>query len=432
MVDITPQATQLNDAIKAQNNSMFDILSNRGKAIYFPKKGIVAQTSDAKGKKYDATIGIALEEDLSPMRLKPISKLLKKFNPKDIFLYASSFGKDKLRKKWKKGIYDKNESLKSEISTPVCCSGLTHAMMVAGYLFVNPKDKIIISDKYWENCSLIFENTFGAKLDSYNTFSEENLDLDSLKSKLVDSAVGKKILLLNYPNNPTGYSPTDEEAIELIEIIKSAAQAGNKIVVIIDDAYFGLVYQDGIIRESFFSKLANISKNVIAVKIDGATKENYAWGFRVGFLTFGIKEGNDKLYAALENKAAGAIRATISNASNLSQEIVYKEITAKQYDKEKKKKFEILRRRHLEVINILKNEKYSKFFKPLPFNSGYFMCLQLRDGVDAEKVRQILLTKYSTGVIALGNLLRVTYASARTKDLKQIFENIYSACSEIK
>ena len=47
------------------------------KTIFFPKKGILAQSDDAKGKRINATIGIALEENLTPMRLKPIAKLVK-------------------------------------------------------------------------------------------------------------------------------------------------------------------------------------------------------------------------------------------------------------------------------------------------------------------------------------------------------------------
>ena len=48
---------------------------------------------------------------------------------------------------------------------------------------------------------------------------------------------------------------------------------------------FGLVYENGIFKESLFSKLADLHENVLAVKVDGATKEDYAWGFRVGFIT---------------------------------------------------------------------------------------------------------------------------------------------------
>ena len=52
-------------------------------------------------------------------------------------------------------------------------------------------------------------------------------------------------MLLNFPNNPTGYTPTEAEAKALTAEIRKAAEAGNRIVVVLDDAYFGLVYEEG-------------------------------------------------------------------------------------------------------------------------------------------------------------------------------------------
>ena len=111
MVEANPLAIELNEIL--QKTSIYDMLSGRGKAIFFPKKGILAQTADAKGKKLNATIGMALEEDLTPMRLKPIAKLIKKLDPKEAFPYAPSFGKPELREKWKEMIKEKIEKVKA-------------------------------------------------------------------------------------------------------------------------------------------------------------------------------------------------------------------------------------------------------------------------------------------------------------------------------
>ncbi len=43
-------------------------------------------------------------------------------------------------------------------------------------------------------------------------------------------------------------------------------------------------------RESIFGKLARASNNLLAIKVDGATKEEFVWGLRVGFITFGDEE----------------------------------------------------------------------------------------------------------------------------------------------
>jgi hypothetical protein len=58
------------------------------------------------------------------------------------------------------------------------------------------------------------------------------------------------------------------------------------------------------------------------------------------------------------------------------------------------------------------------------------MCVELKKGLEADEVRQKLLTGYDTGVIALGNLIRVAFSAVREESIPQLFENIYSACKE--
>ncbi len=424
MFETNSQAEELNQKIKTSSQTTYNLLSDRGKSIFFPKKGILAQTAEARGKRINATIGIALEEDKSPMVLPSISRHTD-LDPK-VFTYASSYGIDALRKKWKEFILAKNPSLNAETSLPIVTSGITHALSIIGYLFVNPVDKIITPDKFWGNYRLIFENTFGAKLETFNTF-KGGFDVDSMGGKL--SGKGKKILLLNFPNNPTGYTPTNKEAEKILDTIKKCAENGSEILVICDDAYFGLVYKNGVYKESLFSRLANLNDNVLAVKVDGVTKEDYVWGLRIGFITYGSKTMSSEAYSCLEAKTAGVVRATISNSSHLSQSLVLAGFESPDYEKEKSGKFSILESRFRKVEKVLEDKRFSEFFSPLPFNSGYFMCVELK-GLDAEKVRKILLEKYNTGVIATGSLLRIAFSSVPESRIKELFENIYNACKE--
>ena len=58
------------------------------------------------------------------------------------------------------------------------------------------------------------------------------------------------------------------------------------LVVVTDDAYFGLFYGDDLLKESLFARLAGLHERILAVKVDGPTKEEYVWGLRTGMLTF--------------------------------------------------------------------------------------------------------------------------------------------------
>ncbi|MGA1870895.1 MAG: aminotransferase class I/II-fold pyridoxal phosphate-dependent enzyme [bacterium] len=425
------QAEELNDLIKKESETVLNLLSKRGREIFFPKKGILSQSADAKGKKINATIGAAIEDDGSPMRLKSIEEKVM-MDPSHIFPYGPSYGRPDIRQKWKEMLLEKNPTLSGKsISLPVVTSALTHGLSMTGYMFVNENESIIIPDLFWGNYTLIFSNAYGAKLDTFRLYENNRLDINSFKAKLSSAPPSKKIVLLNFPNNPSGYAPTGKEAAEIVSTIKNAADKGSIILVIIDDAYFGLVYEEGIETQSLFSYLCDIHEHVLAVKLDGPTKEDYVWGFRIGFITYGIKGGNQNLYSALEAKTAGAIRGSISNASNLSQSLILKSYQSQDYKKEKQSKYELLESRYQAVRDTLStNPDYAAMFTALPFNSGYFMCIKLKDGLDADKVRQLLLHKYDTGVISIKGIMRIAFSSVSVKDIPQMFENIYKACRE--
>ncbi|MCF8358154.1 MAG: aminotransferase class I/II-fold pyridoxal phosphate-dependent enzyme [Prolixibacteraceae bacterium] len=429
---MNPQAEELNKLIQSENPVVYDLLSEKGKNIFFPKKGILGQTADAKGTKINATIGAAIEDDGSPMRLEAIASKVG-LDPSGVFPYAPSFGRPDIRPRWKQMIYKKNPALNGvELSLPVVTNALTHGVSMAGYLFADPGDEVIVPNYFWGNYNLILKNAYGAEFKPFELFDNNGFNIESFAGALNDGPVGKKIVVLNFPNNPSGYSPTVEEAKCIMNAVKTAAEKGNKIAVLCDDAYFGLVYEEGIEEQSIFSYLANLHENVLAVKIDGPTKEDYVWGFRVGFITFGIKGGNAPLYNALESKTAGAVRGNISNASNLSQSLLLQAFDSPDYFSQKAAKFDIMKARYDAVKETLADEKYKECFTALPYNSGYFMCVKLAGGIDGEALRRLLIEKYSIGIINLNNIIRIAYSAVAAKDVKEMFDGIYSACIEVR
>jgi hypothetical protein len=59
------------------------------------------------------------------------------------------------------------------------------------------------------------------------------------------------------------------------------------------------------------------------------------------------------------------------------------------------------------------------------------MCIRLKDVVDGEKLRRLLLDKYDTGVIHLNQIIRIAFSSVAESDIPALFENIYNACKEL-
>lgn len=432
MPPLNPQAEESNRIIKAANPAVFEMLSSKGKAIFFPAKGILAQGVAARGKEINGTIGTAYEDNGDPMVLPSLARGFE-LNPREVFPYAPSEGTRPLRDKWKELIRQKNPSLGArEISTPVVACGVTNALSTIGYMFVEEGDAIIIADLYWENYDLVFGNAFGAAFKYFNFFKDRLFDIASFRQVVTARPAGKKIVLLNFPNNPSGYNPTRQAGQAIINALGEAAEAGNKLLVMLDDSYFGLNFEEDIFTESLFGQLSGISENLLAVKLDGLTKEEYAWGLRIGFLTFGLKNGTKELYKALEDKAAGVLRGNISNSSHPAQNLFLSALKSGSHDQEKARNLEKIRRRYALVKETLKGHpEYERYFEALPFNSGYFMCVRIKNR-NVDRVWETLLNKYSTGVICYSEqqLLRIAFASTPEGQIEKLFRNIYAACQD--
>ncbi|MFC1920256.1 aminotransferase class I/II-fold pyridoxal phosphate-dependent enzyme [Chloroflexota bacterium] len=432
MSKLNPQAEELNRIIEGSNPAVYKLLSKKGAAIYFPSKGILAQGMAARDKGINATIGTAYEDDGKPMVLPSISSQIE-IDSKDVFPYAPSDGIKPLRNKWQELIGMKNPSLGTQpISMPVVTCGVTNGLSIVGYMFVDEGDDIIVADLYWENYDLVYTNAYGAGLKLFNFFKNKQFDIDSFKKTINTGPRGKKIVLLNFPNNPSGYTPTREAGREIIKVLTEAAEDGNQLVVILDDSYFGLIFEDDTLTESLFAQLASAHENLLAIKADGITKEEYAWGLRIGFITYGIKNGNAELYNALEGKTSGAIRGNISNSSHPSQSLFLNALKSDTHEQEKERNKEIIKERYLKVKEVLLSHKeYEKYFEELPFNSGYFMCIRLKN-LNPDTVWQLLLDKYDTGLICYGDkgLFRIAFASTPLDKIEKLFNNIYSACSD--
>lgn len=435
---MNPIAQQLNEAIEKGNPELINMLSALGKNLFFPK-GILSQSAEAKQKahKLNATIGIA-KENGKTMYIPSVMSMLEGLEPEEALTYAPSFGIPELRKAWHNALYEKNPSLSGKkISLPVVTCGITHAVSMVADMWADPGDVVILPDMIWGNYNMILNIRKGARISQHATFTEKGgYNLAALE-KLVNSEAGKSgkvIVLLNFPHNPTGYTLTDKEGNAAADILSNAASKGAKVIAVCDDSYFGLFYDEETMKESVFARLCDRSPNLLAVKVDGATKENFVWGLRVGFITYGCKTDGDPapVYDALEKKTAGCIRGNISNASHLSQSIVLKSMKDKNHQDEKKAKFEILKNRATRVREVLSDPKYKKAWDVYPFNSGYFMCIKLKN-LDAETLRVHLLDKYGVGLISTGKSdLRVAFSCLDEKDIKELFDIVLQGTEDLK
>ncbi|MBN2450345.1 MAG: aminotransferase class I/II-fold pyridoxal phosphate-dependent enzyme [Lentisphaeria bacterium] len=433
---MNPLARELNDDIAATNPHVLDMLSELGRELYFPK-GILTQSAEAKewAHRYNATIGTAMEDGVA-MNLPSVMEHLDGISPNEALLYAPSQGLAELRQEWlRKTLLDNPDLVGRGMSLPVVTNGLTHGLSLVAELFLNPGDVLLLPDMIWGNYRLIFQVRRQAALRQYPFFRGQGMDTPAFREALlgVCRERGKVVVLLNFPNNPSGYTPDEEEADAVADALVEAAESGANVVAVTDDAYYGLFFDDSAVRQSLFTKLVDRHPRLLAVKADAATKEVYVWGLRVGFLAFaaaGVPSGSP-LYTALEKKTSGAIRGTISNASMLSQKIVCDALRRPDFFEQRRRKAVLMKNRADEVKRVLEDPRFAEAWTPYPFNSGYFMCLRIHR-INAEDLRLHALRKHGVGTISVSDTdLRIAFSCLEVHQIRDLFEILHQAWREL-
>jgi aspartate/methionine/tyrosine aminotransferase len=432
-------ALQLNQNLERAAPEAFEMLSALGKRLCFPE-GILTQGVEAraKGKRVNATIGIATEGD-APMYVPSIHADLAAFSADEAFNYAPPGGRHALRELWREKLLAESPSLRDQrFGLPVVTSAITHGLALVGDLFVDSGDVIVAPDQLWDNYGMIYETRLCARIVTFPMFAGGGFNVAAFAHSLHAQAQQRRklIVLLNFPNNPTGYMPTVAEGQHIVAALEAQARQGTRVLVLCDDAYFGLFYHLGgrSLTESLFGQLNNLHRNLLPVKLDGATKELFVWGLRCGFVTFGLghTEHASAAFEALDAKARGAIRGTISTSPMLSQVIVEKALQSQRVGAEREQKFALLEERAKEVYRVVNDPRYADSWEVYPFNSGYFVLMKIR-GVDANLLRQHLLDQYGTGLICTAPTdLRVAFSCLELSQIAPLFETVHGAIRELR
>ncbi len=452
-----------------QKTPLYNAFSELGKRIFLPD-GIFYWAGRAKKEaEIIGTIGSAFgyekdfvdggSSDWMPCYLTEISEYFN-VSIQDVVPYVSIGGLNETREIWKDWVLKKSqldeikekdliEKLEKQITTPIITAGVTNGIFQCSSLFLNPGEFIIAPNKRWGNYDNIIKKYIGAKIKSFTFFNEQNIDLESLELAIneVVSVQEKIIIILNFPNNPTGYVPSKEEGKEIVLLLQRQQRKHNKpIVVIVDDAYEPYVYSSDSINRSIFYDLLQLEEDIIPIKLDGVTKELLMYGGRIGFITLGLKSkwvDNDQelelLKKEIENKLEGFTRATISNCNHFYQALTQKLFKEKGIDKilaSRTKVKELLRERY-EMINA----ELAKIDDPNisidPNSGGFFLFLNLNPKkIKANEFGDHLLRKYKVGIIPMEKLdeqingIRIAYCSIDLSKIPELIKRIKLALND--
>jgi len=449
---------------------LYSAMSELGKRIFLPD-GIFYWSGRAKKEaELIGTIGtaFAFEKDFIdggsldewvPCYLEDF-KDYSSLNIKSIVTYAPIGGIGDLREIWKKWILkkskydakteeDKLKLLEKAITTPVVTQGITNGIFMICSFLLNPGDYIICPNKRWGNYDNVINKHIGANFRSFEFFLNGKINIEGLKEAIEDVAKkqNKIIIILNFPNNPTGYCPTKEEVKQIIETLKdSLKKIQLPFVVLVDDAYEPFIYSEEALERSIFYDLLNIEGDLIPIKLDGISKELLAYGGRVGFITIGLKPEwveNDNeleiLKKEVNNKLEGMNRSSISNTNHFYQAVTLKMFEEKGMDMiiQKRNKIKLLLKERYEKINSELASIQNADISVDPNSGGFFLFINLNPNkILATKFADHLLTKYKCGVIPIEKLqdningIRIAYCSIDLKNIPEFIKRIKLALND--
>ncbi len=405
--------------------------SKLGENIILPQDVLIQskETAAIPGA-INATIGIATSNKKA-MALPSINKVITEINNSEYLPYSPTPGLPKMRELWKEKILADNPNINKDfLSLPMVTTGITQGIDIAANLFSESGDALLLPNLFWQNYAQIYTIKLGNKIYKYNQFDENNeFSISNFKETLYSIKEDKISLILNFPNNPTGYTPSDVELNSLVDVISTYAKENKnkQLIIVSDDAYFGLFFEKNHKTPTLSAtyKLAE-NENCLIVKLDGITKEFYSWGLRVGFITYYTK--NNELRKILLEKTQGYLRSTTSSPSNLSQQIAVRLLDNKQSLEEKEINDKIIEERYNELKQAISKEQLDQLVRVLPFNSGYFFTIKLPSNINAHEFRLKFLNEYKYGVYSMDDEhIRIAF-SCLDKELIPELINKFKQC----
>ncbi|MBX2802141.1 MAG: aminotransferase class I/II-fold pyridoxal phosphate-dependent enzyme [Myxococcales bacterium] len=412
----------LNEQLASALPAAWRCLSPLGRAAAFPR-GIPFQADEARDCTVNATIGQLTDGRGNPLPLPGVAGSMDGVDPRRAFLYAPIDGPEDVRRAW--GERERRLAGGPDVPTslPIVTHGLTHSLSLLADLFVDPETDVVVAAPSWGNYKLIFGMHAQARIVAFPFFRGGRFNVEGLVAGLA-SIRSKGVLVLNLPGNPTGYQPTSDEVAQIVAAVRSHQ---GPLVIAVDDAYQGWIYEEGRHQRSIFWDLCegvDLDRH-LPVKVDGATKELVFFSSRVAFLTH--PSAGEEADAALRSKLKFLIRGTVGSASGPALGLVQRALASPDLESAFAERKALLAKRWNTLRAGLATLDEARV-RVHPFNGAFFALMTLDRSLDAEAVRRRLLEEHSVGVIAFPqfNAIRVAYCSIHDEDLPELTSALHA------
>ena len=288
---------------------------------YFSRK--LREISEIEAATGRQIIRLAMGSPDLPPHQSVIDRLAKEAQRPDVHKYMSYQGEPILRKAfadWYKRYYNVDVDFKSEV-LPLLGSkeGLMHICQT----FLNVGDKVLVPNPGYPTYSAAVKLSGGVMVPySLNKQTGFLPDFDAIEAAGLE---GVKMMLVNYPNMPTGQTPTPELFEKLVEF-----GAKHNILIIHDNPY-------SFVRNPQPMSILQVEGAMeVAMELNSLSNGHSMAGWRVGAI-FAKKEWIDAILCFKSNMDSGMfypVQAAAETALSLGDEW-FKELNDIYYAREK-------------------------------------------------------------------------------------------------
>ncbi len=179
-------------------------------------------------------------------------------------------------------------------------SGAKHVLYNLFNVLVDEGDEVLIPAPYWVSYPEQVKIAGGIPI-ILNTIQEDGFKItkEQIQSKCTDKT---KILVLNYPSNPTGSTYTKDELLEIADVAKE-----KNLIVLSDEIYDKIIYSGE--QHVSFPQLSQDAKER-TILVNGVSKTYSMTGWRIGYAA-----GNSSVISAMNNLSG----QSTSNPTSISQ-----------------------------------------------------------------------------------------------------------------
>lgn len=226
--------------------------------------------------------------------------------------YTIGPGLPELREKIARKLHDENGCNYSSDGIIVTPGG-KYAIYLAVRTLVSSGDEVMYLEPGWVSYPSIIEASGGIPVPVRLDYQKDyRLELETLESKVTDKT---KMLIINYPNNPTGKLLSESDA----SVLKKFMLNHPDLVLLADDMYERIVY----CGFKHISMAADPELADRVITINGFSKSVAMTGWRIGYLACSVEIKNAiyKLFQHTISCVSGFIQKSAVVALDCQEEI---------------------------------------------------------------------------------------------------------------